>query len=64
MKFTCKKCGRKLVCYVCQSEENIKFKHREHCYSGQLWIDLNGYTYHECNSCFTPEEDDFPFYAW
>ena len=54
--FFCKKCHHQFRCFVCENEHNIKFKHRTHCYDGQLGIDFSGREYHYCDECYTQSQ--------
>ena len=51
--FTCKCCSCKFICATCDDEKGVKFKHRTHCYSGQLMIDTSGKEYHYCDHCWS-----------
>ena len=57
-KYNCNKCNKSFICKTCDSESSIRFKHRTHCYSGQLGIEVNCTEYHTCNECFVPDEDE------
>lgn len=58
-KYNCNKCNKTFICKTCDSESSIKFKHRTHCYSWQLGIDVNCKEFHTCNECFVPDEDEW-----
>ncbi len=57
-EFVCKQCCKFFECIVCDSEHNVRFKHRTHSYSGQLGIDMACRQYHYCNDCFGSNYED------
>ena len=56
--YKCNKCNKDFSCGICNSESCVRFKHRTHCYSGQLGIDFNCKEYHTCNECFTDSDEE------
>ena len=51
-KYVCKNCEETYECSMCEDEKSTRFKHRTHCYTGQLGIDRSCIEYHYCNECF------------